>query len=143
VVGMPTTSMPQTGTAIYTLIGATQPTYNDGTVPPGTFSGTLSVDFGQRTVGMGLSVGIDGKGYAIGGNAQISGSTFSGSTLSTSTGILTIAPTGGGACGSSGCTASVDGFFAGANAARAGLGYQIVDTGAGRNILGVAAFGKQ
>jgi len=143
VVGMPTTSMPQTGTATYTLIGATQPTYNDGTAPPGTFSGTLSVDFGQRTVGMGLSVGIDGKGYAIGGNAQVSGSTFSGSTLSTSTGILTVAPTGGGACVGNGCSASVDGFFAGANAARAGLGYHIVDSGTGRNILGAAAFGKQ
>ena len=138
VVGMPTPSMPQTGTATYTLMGATQPTYLDGTVPPGTFSGSLSVDFGQLTVGMDLNVGIDGKGYAIGGNARISGSTFSSST-----GNLTIAGTGGGACVGSGCSASVDGFFAGASAARAGLDYHITDSGNGRNIIGAAAFRKQ
>lgn len=138
VVGMPTTSMPQTGTATYTLVGATQPTYLDGTVPPGTFSGRLSVDFGQLTVGMNLNVGIDGKGYAIGGNAQISGSTFSGSTA----GSLTVAGTGGACPGSGTCSASVDGFFAGANAARAGLGYHIADAYNGRNIIGAAAFTK-
>jgi hypothetical protein len=138
VVGMPTTSMPQSGIATYTLIGATQPTYLDGTKPPGTISGGFRVDFGGLTVGMDLNVGIDGKGYAIGGNAQISGRTFSGNTA----GNLSIAGTGGGACGN-GCSGSVDGFFAGANAVRAGLGYQIVDTGDGRNILGAAAFAKQ
>jgi hypothetical protein len=138
VVGMPTTSMPQTGTATYTLIGATQPTYLDGTVSPGTFSGRLSVDFQRLTVGMALNVGIDGKSYAIGGNAGISGSTFSGNL-----GTPTVGGTGGGACAGNGCSVSVDGFFAGANAARAGLGYQIVDFGNGRNILGAAAFAKQ
>jgi hypothetical protein len=138
VVGVPTASMPQTGLATYTLIGATQPTYLDGTVSPGTFSGRLSVDFGQHTVGMDLSIGIDGKGYAIGGSAGITGSTFSSSS-----GNVTVAGTAGSACVSGGCSASVDGFFAGANAARAGLGYQIVDVGNGRNIAGAAAFAKQ
>jgi FecR protein len=137
VVGMPTTSMPQTGTATYTLLGATQPTYLDGTVSPGTFSGRLSVDFGQRTVGMDLNVAIDSKGYAIGGTAGISGSAFSSST-----GNVTVGGTAGGAC-SSACSASVDGFFAGANAVRAGLGYHITDSGNGRNIIGAAAFAKQ
>lgn len=136
VVGVPTASMPQSGTATYTMIGATQPTYLDGTVAPGTFSGRLSVDFGQRMVGVDLNVGINGMGYAIGGNAGITGSTFSGTTPS-----LTIAGTGG-ACVSGSCSASVDGFFAGTDAARAGLGYHIADTGTGRNIVGAAAFAK-
>lgn len=138
VVGMPTPTMPQVGTATYTLIGATQPTFLDGTALPGTFSGSLSVDFQQFTVGLNLNVGINGMGYAIGGSAGISGSTFSSSR-----GNVTVAGTGGGACGTSGCSANVDGFFAGTDAARAGLAYQVIDSGQGRNIFGAAAFAKQ
>jgi hypothetical protein len=140
VVGIPTAAMPQSGTATYSLMGATQPTYLDGTVPPGTFSGRLTVSFAPTggTVGLDLNVGIDGKGYAVGGNAGISGSTFSSSL-----GNVTVAGTGGGACGTGSCSASVDGFFAGTAAARAGLAYNITDTANGRNILGAAAFAKQ
>ena len=138
VVGVPTPTMPQIGTATYMLIGATQPTYLDGTVPPGTFSGSLNVDFQRLTVGLNLSVGIDNKGYAIGGNAVISGSTFSGTSTT-----VTVAGTAGTGCVSGGCNANVDGFFAGTNAARAGLAYQVIDSGNGRNIFGAAAFAKQ
>jgi hypothetical protein len=137
VVGMPTPTMPQVGTATYTLIGATRPTYLDGTVSPGTFSGSLNVDFQRLSVGLNLNVGIDNNGYAIGGSAGISGSMFSGSL-----GNVTVAGTGRDAC-SSACSANVDGFFAGPDAARAGLTYQVIDSGQGRNILGAAAFAKQ
>lgn len=138
VVGIPTPTMPQVGTATYALIGATQPTFLDGTAAPGTFSGRLSVDFQRLSVGLNLNVGIGGLGYAIGGSAGISGSTFSSSL-----GNVTVAPTGGGACGTSGCSANVDGFFAGTDAARAGLTYQVIDLGQGRNVFGAAAFAKQ
>jgi hypothetical protein len=138
VVGMPTPTMPQVGTATYTLIGATQPTFLDGQFPPGTFSGSLSVNFQRLTVGLDLNVGINGMGYAIGGTAGISGSTFSSNF-----GNVTVAGTAGGACLTSGCSANVDGFFAGTDAARAGLAYQVIDSGQGRNIFGAAAFAKQ
>jgi hypothetical protein len=48
----------------------------------------------------------------------------------------------GGACGVSGCTASIQGFFAGASAERAGVGYRIQDGTSFNNIIGAAAFQK-
>ncbi len=137
VVGMPTVSMPQTGSATYSMAGATQPTYVDGTFAPGTVSGNLNVNFGTNSVGVNLNVGMpDGKGYAIGGSAQISGSMFSGTTGASLSAFGT-----GGACTSS-CGATVNGFFAGATAERAGLGYHIQDFTSGKNVVGAAAFKK-
>ena len=139
VVGMPTAVMPQSGLATYTLLGATRPTYTDGSSAPGTLSGSLSVDFGQFTVGTNLNVAMtDGKGYAIGGSAQIAGNLFAATNFSG----LTVSGTAGGAC-SSGCNALVSGFFAGASAERAGLGYHISDFVANKDIVGAAAFKKQ
>jgi len=143
VIGMPTPSMPKSGLATYTMLGATQPTYLDGSTTPGTFSGSLSVDFGKFTVGTNLNVAMpDGRGYAIGGSAQISGSTFSG-VQSFGQGTLTTSGTGGACTGTSGCNARVDGFFAGASAERAGLGYHINDLVANKDVIGAAAFKKQ
>ncbi|MNC96702.1 hypothetical protein D3C83_141460 [compost metagenome] len=52
-------------------------------------------------------------------------------------------PTGGGACISDGCNANVAGFFAGADAARAGISYSITDFGDQfREVIGAAAFKK-
>lgn len=138
VIGLPTASLPASGTAVYTLLGATSPTYVDGSAAPGTFSGALTVDFGLRSttgVGMALNVGIDGKSYALAGSASISttGSLFSGNPAVT--GSI-------GACGSCGCFASVQGFFAGPSAERAGLSYSI-DDAMGKDIVGAAAFAKQ
>jgi len=139
VVGVPTPVMPQSGLATYTLLGATRPTYTDGSSAPGTLSGSLSVDFGQFTVGTNLNVAMtDGKGYAIGGSAQIAGNLFAATNFSG----LTVSGTAGGAC-SSGCDALVSGFFAGASAERAGLGYHISDFVANKDIVGAAAFKKQ
>lgn len=138
VVGMPTPSMPTTGTATYTVRGMTQPTYILGGAAPGTFSGVLSVNFDLKapTVGMNLNVGINGLAYTIEGTAPISGNTFSG--LSSSS--LTISEKNG--C--SVCSASVEGFFAGATAERAGLGYRIGDASSlNGDIIGAAAFTKQ
>jgi len=139
VVGVPTAVMPQSGLATYTLLGATRPTYTDGSSAPGTLSGSLSVDFGQFTVGTNLNVAMtDGKGYAIGGSAPITGNLFAANNFSG----LTVSGTAGSAC-SSGCNALVSGFFAGASAERAGLGYYINDFVGNKNIIGAAAFTKQ
>jgi hypothetical protein len=137
VVGLPTPLMPLTGTATYTFLGATRPTYTDGSATPGSFSGSLNVDFGALAVGLALNVGIDSKNYSIGGSAGILGSAFSSSL-----GSVTISEAGGG-CGVSGCSASVDGFFSGVNAIRAGLGYSISDFNTSKTIEGTAAFVKQ
>jgi hypothetical protein len=140
VVGMPTAALPVSGTATYGLMGATRPTYSDGRSAPGTFSGSLNVAFtpAGATVGMNLNVSMaDGKAYAIGGTTPVSsGAHFAGSSPS---GDLTIASTSGSGCG--GCSAFVQGFFAGASAQRAGIGYRIDDSGA--QISGAAAFAKK
>ena len=140
VVGLPTPSMP-TGSATYTLLGATKPTYTDGSAAPGTFSGILNVNFGGGTVGLNLNVGIDSKSYTLGGTAAISGSFFSGCSFCNA--VVTISEAGGSCSGVSSCSASVDGFFAGTNATRAGLGYMIQDSSTTADVVGVAAFAKQ
>jgi hypothetical protein len=138
VVGLPTPSMPSIGTATYTLLGATRPTYLDGGTAPGTFNGTLSVDFEGLTVGMSLNVVMPDANYAIGGTAPISGSTFSGSADPFGGGSLSISGTN---CSCS-CSALVNGFFAGPSAERAGLGYHINNTNftVGGDVVGTAAF---
>jgi hypothetical protein len=105
----------------------------------------LSVDFGRLTVGMDLRVAMsDGNGWQVGGNAQISANTFSGSFDPFGGGNLTVTGTGGSACGgASSCGALVEGFFAGASAERAGLVYHIQDSSVGKDVLGAAAFTKQ
>jgi len=139
VVGIPTATMPQVGSATYTMIGATSPTEVFGSYTPGTFSGSLTVnDWSKGVVALNLNVNMPsaGVGYLINGNATISGSTFSGSYTSTSGIVGTL----GSAC-ASGCAAAVNGFFAGTTAERAGLAYNINDSGL--NIIGAAAFAKQ
>jgi len=134
VVGIPTAAMPTSGTATYTLLGATKPTYASGSSAPGTFSGSLSVTFGGTAAVSGsFNVAMpDGKGYAWTGSTTTSSASFSMSSLSTGT---------GGACSSS-CSASVQGFFAGANAERAGIGYRVIDSIANQTVVGAAAFTK-
>ena len=135
VIGMPTPVMPTTGSAIFTLLGATSPTYTDGRSAPGTFAGSLEVLFGARsTVTMAFSVDMpDGNKYLMNGSTAASGAMFSTSSLS-------VTGAGGNACGS-GCYSYVQGFFSGANAARAGVAYHISDYyPAGADIVGAAAF---
>ena len=129
VIGIPTPSMPQSGQATYTLLGATQPTYFDGRTSPGTFSGSLSVIFGATAlIDANFTVAMPDQTYGM--NAK---------SAPTSTALFSFSPTVTG-CTST-CSGSVQGFFAGANAERAGLGYQINDIG--KNVIGAAAFKKQ
>jgi hypothetical protein len=146
VVGLPTPVMPTTGTANYVLMGATKPTFTDGHAAPGTFlsTGGLSVNFGQQSITLDMTVSMpsDGKGWQIGGTTSYSGNAFSAFASSFSQGSLTIAGTTGSSCTSS-CSASVQGFFAGTDASRVGLGYAISDSSASStNVVGAAAFKK-
>lgn len=134
VVGMPTPVMPTSGTADYSLSGATSPTYAGGLTSPGKVtSGSLSVDFGAFTVQLvNLGVVMPDASYRIDGSGSFSGSRIFMSSSATGT--------GGAACAACGCFSSVNGFFAGASAERAGLAYQISDFS--KQINGVAAFQK-
>jgi hypothetical protein len=138
VIGTPTASMPNVGTARYSLLGATSPTYVDGRTLPGTFSGDLSVDFVKLTVGMSLNAAMPGGvTYMVGGSTAITGSTFDAP-------FGTLAVTGtSGVCSLGNCNASVQGFFAGSAAERAGLAYTINDPNNSANVVGAAAFVKQ
>jgi hypothetical protein len=89
------------------------------------------------TLDLSVNMAAAGLGYAIKGDADISGSTFSGA-FTLASGITPLTP----ASCMSGCSAGVNGFFAGNSAERAGLAYHILDD-ISANIVGAAAFKKQ
>lgn len=136
VVGIPTAAMPTSGTATYSLMGYTSPTATDGSSGY-SVNGSLAVDFGATSnqVGVNMTVANAADSYGINGSASIAAgaATFNGNISTSSTNGCF-----------SGCSTSINGFFAGANASRAGVSYSI--TGAGvsgfDSIQGVAAFAK-
>ncbi|HVL37162.1 MAG TPA: hypothetical protein VM489_15940, partial [Burkholderiales bacterium] len=135
IVGMPTEVMPTTGDATYTLIGATRPTFSDGSATTGSFTGSLYVNYATGSINLtGANVVVGSNQYALGTNpGYIYGSQFYMYPTVTHTGSH---------C-TSGCYAGVEGFFAGANAARAGMAYSIVDwMEPGKDVSGVAAFAR-
>jgi hypothetical protein len=110
VAGLPTPNMP-TGTASYSMIGATPPSCDTGCIAT-LNSSSLLVTFDANRVDMSLDITVNGVQYRTTNPAllTINGSGFSG------TGSL-----------SGGCGASLlaKGFFAGDAAARAGLAYHL------------------
>jgi hypothetical protein len=127
-------------TANYTLMGYTYPTAWDGsTFTFGTqpITGSLTANFGTLTVSGNLSVPIGANTYSttwdLGGSPNIAGSNFYGYSYN-------VASTGAD-CGACSCGSSIMGFFAGANAARAGLVYEFYGTQYG-DIHGAAVFKK-
>ncbi len=141
VMGLPTVDMPLSGTATYVLISNTPPSATDNTTWV-LNSASLTADFLSSKVFVSLTVGgalIAGSNYAIVTQpVAITGTTFS-------SGTTPLGVTGSvGLCGL-GCTASINGFFAGSKADRAGLAYSINDAGSGSvipplTVQGVAAF---
>jgi hypothetical protein len=135
VVGIPTAAMPTTGTATYSLLGYTSPTDKNG-LTGYTVTGNLSANVANSTVGVNMSVANAATTtYTFNHTATpltiAAGSTFSGNITTTSLSQTYC---------TFGCTTLVNGFFAGANAVRAGLSYSITDSAAANNIQGVAAF---
>jgi hypothetical protein len=128
VIGTPTAVIPTFGGGTYNMIGATKPTYTDGS-GAGTFSGSLSVNFGPGTpsVTANFNVAMPDTTYAWKATTTNVGSSFSSFTTTSLTGC------------SCGCSASASGFFAGASAERAGVVYQINDL---KTVIGAAAFSK-
>ena len=135
--GIPTASMPTSGTATLNLAGATQPTFSNGTgagLGVGTVtSGQLTANFAANTVSTSFSTSYSsGYTYSAGGSGTISGAGMSGTISSYSAGM-------GPVCYPSACTGSFKGFFAGAGAAYGGFVYKI-DVPASFSINGAIAF---
>ena len=106
--------------ATYNLIGATRPMESNGTAPAGnmvTSGGTFTANFGTGQASLtNFQLFASGQNHRIDTPAMpIVGSTFSTTTATT---------TQVGGCGGEPATTRVQGFFAGANAARAGIVYK-------------------
>jgi len=129
VVGLPTPVLPTNGvTATYALAGASRPTYLDGSTAPGTFTGSLSVTFNaQASISGQFQAAMPDRTFAWTAAGTTSSSSFSLATQ-TSTGCV------------GACAITTAGFFAGANAQGAGVGYSIEDT---KTVTGAAAFRRQ
>ena len=143
----PAASMPASGTATFTLMGATKPTFGDGALAPGTFTGSMAVQWGGAAatkVGVDFNITMPGDGsYRLMSNGGVSTPTTS--LISTSTGsafsgpaAVTFTGAGTGRACTGACSGNVNGFFAGPSAERAGAVYMIGFGGTG--IQGAAAF---
>src|SRR3546814_7024715 len=114
VYGEPATNLPSAGTVSYAMIGATKPTIRDGSLAPGSISGSAAVAFGSvAKIGLDLQVSIGGHAYAVattGGVAAPDSSQISvnSSTIGFRSNSTDIAA-GGPACAGTKCTASVAG----------------------------------
>jgi hypothetical protein len=154
--GTPASSIPVSGTAQYALAGATSPTISDGSVAPGTFTGSLGVAFGPNSstakVGVDFNVSIGGHDYAIattGGAADPTQSQIAlhGAYFGTAfgqSGNIDVTP-GGPACTGANCRATVSGFLSGNGASHAAVGYTISDFGSPNNtgaVQGTAVFSQ-
>ena len=128
VVGIPTPTslIPTTGMVPFTLVGATNPTFDAGTRVPGSFqNGQMMVDFSTARVGLQFNVVFSGPGaftYAVqttGGVANPSASqlAITGNTFTSTTVGVTTTPFGSGAPGcSTACQMTVSGGFFGPSA---------------------------
>ena len=134
VVGIPTADMPS-GSATYSLLGATSPTLASGAGTPGSVSSaSLTANFDLAQVSLGMNLSVNGTPYAVSVPNMAIGTPDSFRFGGTGT------ATNGVDCISVGCTTDVDGYFAGSGAAYAGLGYKVSIPG--DNINGAAAFKK-
>ncbi len=130
ITGIPTpaASMPTGGSFTYNLIGATSPTFANGSAAPGVLnSASLTGDFTNSTVSVSLSATAGGNTYSGTAGGLISGALFTASGTAT-----------GAAC-SVACSLGVDGFFSGVGASHAGIVYQFGGAQFGATSLNGAA----
>lgn len=121
--GIPTTAADMTAlqsqgvVATYTMIGATAPTSDSGATGTVT-AASIQANFGTGVLLGQFDVSISGRSYANTWNTSISASSPNFNASAATTG-----------CAGS-CSTSVQGFFAGAGATRAGTSFEIQDSGA-------------
>jgi hypothetical protein len=148
-IGVPSSSMPTSGSATYSLLGATQATSRDSELF--TFTGNAAVVFAPK---LGTKVGLDfklqNKPDGLEFNVQTNGglrdpnqsqlqminlNRFQGVVLATTN----ITPQ---LCANSGCKVEISGGFFGEQQQRIGLGYLLRINGAEAKLQGVATFKK-
>ncbi|MBU0556722.1 MAG: hypothetical protein KKD64_15155 [Alphaproteobacteria bacterium] len=148
--GEPATNLPASGTATYALVGSTNPTIRDGSLAPGSVTGSAAVAFGATPrVGVDLNVSIGGSTYGI-STAGGAASPATGMEVGTSGNDNMVfrdynltASGGGSVCAGSGaCTAVFTGFLAGDGASHIGLSYTFGNTGFDGQVDGGVVFGK-
>ncbi|AKH42921.1 hypothetical protein FHS61_000694 [Altererythrobacter atlanticus] len=148
--GTPATNLPVSGTATYAVAGATNPTIRDGSLAPGSATGTAAVAFGATPrVGIDVAVSIGGSTYniATNGGAANPGTGIEVGTSGTNNMVFreyNLTASGSGAvCGGSGaCGAVFTGFLAGEGASHIGLSYTFGNTGFDKQVDGGIVFGK-
>ncbi len=133
-IGIPTAVMPS-GSATYSLAGATSPTLTSGSGAPGTLnSANLVADFASAAVTLNMDMTVNRNNYVTTDLPMFLGQapndfTFSGSGVTNSTSCVST------------CFTNVEGFFAGSDASHAGLAYKTNISGTDY-INGAAAFTK-
>lgn len=122
------------GKAVYSFMGATQPTAANGAIGGGV-SGALTVQFtpATATISTLLTVPISGGYYTI---------TNSGMTGFPSFSDVGASMTCSGSCAGAGATAQINGSFFGNAAQRAGLTYNFTGAGALGGVTGAATFAR-
>jgi hypothetical protein len=124
VAGLPTANMP-TGSASYSMIGATPPSCTPTCTA--TLNGSsLFVDFDKTAVDLSIDITVGKDRYADKVQLGILGSGFSGN----------------GSFSGSSASLSAQGFFSGDAAARAGVAYNL-DTAMQQNVNGAIAYKKE
>jgi hypothetical protein len=160
-VGVPTVTMPTSGSANYAIAGATAPTFASGAVAPGVFTGQGLVQFGAgqatRVGFQGDMVFGSGERYHVFSNGARTDSAgrlveigdtqirMTGrTTFSGNIGVVSQGSSDRLGCGGSNCQANVNGGFYGPEAARMGVGYSVGRTqGGGDTINGVAVLNRE
>jgi len=127
VVGLPSATTPTSGSAHFNLTGATRPTIGDGSFAPGTVTdGGMDVHFGAVPTFTGQLHMIVGPSNQ---NLEMNFNGFTGLIAATTrewSGPNGTAPLTGTVCNPGGCAATkATAFFAGDNAAYAGMAYSI------------------
>jgi hypothetical protein len=132
---VPTSPMPTTGSATYTLKlpgNATPLTETGGVWTPGKLiSASVTANFATLAVSTSLSGKINSQSFNVSGSGSVSGNGMSASVSGFS-----------GICGACGCSGSVTGKFYGTGAANVGINYSITDSGTSKTFGGGALLGK-
>ena len=151
-IGVGADSLPSTGKANYTLAHTTSVTQADGTVMPGTLTGSLAANFAGATtaIGFNLALQIGGANYTLqtaGGSADPTSSGAPVNTMPQGAFYTNITNMTGPVCGDSAgsCTAAINGVVGGANGDRIGLVLHIFKGagGSATSLSAAAVFEKQ
>ncbi|AKM09107.1 hypothetical protein [Croceicoccus naphthovorans] len=152
--GTPATNLPASGTATYSMVGSTAPTMRDGSIAPGSVTGSAAVAFGSIPhVGVDLNVTIGGSTYGIATNGGAA-NPASGMAVGVAGDqnhmvfrdynlVATVESGSGSVCGGQGdCGADITGFLAGDGASHIGLNYTFGNMGFDKQVDGGIVFGK-